>query len=373
MRRGRSKRRKALMKVNGIPTRTIRAIDDGKAVEIIDQTLLPYRFERRVLSDWRDCVEAIAVMRVRGAPLIGVSGAWAVALAAKENPANDALLKACDVIAKTRPTAVNLQWAVSRMLSVLLPRDPSLRFEAAWKTAQEMTQEDVLTCRAIGDAGMGIISSLYSKLRRPVNILTHCNAGWLATVDYGTALSPIYFAFERGTPVHVWVDETRPRNQGLLTAWELRQQGVPHTIIADNAGGELMQQGEVDLVIVGADRITRRGDVANKIGTYLKALAAADNEVPFYVAAPYSTIDWKLSDGRREIPIENRSAAEVLTVRGIDAAGEDASVQIAPADEAAANPAFDVTPSRLVTGIITERGVFAPHELANAYAEESLQ
>lgn len=369
MRRVRSK---ALMKVNGIPTRTIRPIDDGQSVEIIDQTLLPYRVERRVLSDWRDCVEAIAVMRVRGAPLIGIAGAWAVALAAKENPSNDALLKACDVIAKTRPTAVNLQWAVSRMLSVLLPRDPSLRFEAAWKTAQEMTQEDVLTCRAIGDAGMGIISSLYSKLRRPVNILTHCNAGWLATVDYGTALSPIYFAFERGTPVHVWVDETRPRNQGLLTAWELRQQGVPHTIIADNAGGELMQQGEVDLVIVGADRITRRGDVANKIGTYLKALAAADNEVPFYVAAPYSTIDWKLSDGRREIPIENRSAAEVLAVRGIDAAGEDVSVQIAPADEAAANPAFDVTPSRLVTGIITERGVFAPHELANAYAEEAL-
>ncbi len=358
------------MKVNGIPTRTIRALDDGTAVEIIDQTLLPYRFEKRVLSDWRDCVEAIDVMRVRGAPLIGITGAWAVVLATKENPENAALLKAAEQIQNARPTAVNLSWAVQRMLAALLPREPSLRFAAAVKLAEAMTQEDVMLSRAIGDAGYGLIAELYRKLRRPVNILTHCNAGWLATVDYGTALAPIYFAFERGTPVHVWVDETRPRNQGLLTAWELGQQGVPHTIIADNAGGELMQKGAVDMVIVGADRITRRGDVANKIGTYLKALAAKDNEIPFYVAAPSPTIDWKLNDGKREIPIENRSASEVLSLRGIDRSGEVATLQLASPNESAANPAFDVTHNRFVTGIITERGVFSPTNLAAAFQDQ---
>ena len=311
------------MKVNGIPTRTIRSIDGGRAVEIIDQTLLPYRFERRTLTDWRDCVEAIAEMRVRGAPLIGITGAWAVALAVREDSSNAALLKAAEVIAH------------------------------------------------IGEVGVGVIAELYTRLRRPVNILTHCNAGWLATVDYGTALAPIYAAFERGIPVHVWVDETRPRNQGLLTAWELGQHGVPHTIIADNAGGELMQQGEVDIVIVGADRITRRGDVANKIGTYLKALAAKDNDIPFYAAAPYSTIDWKMVDGKREIPIENRASSELLTVRGIDSSGKVSVVQIAPLEEAAANPAFDVTHNRFVTGIITERGVFTPTALAAAYQDLS--
>lgn len=357
------------MKVNGIPTRTIRSIENGSAVEIIDQTLLPYRFEKRVLSDWRDCVEAIANMRVRGAPLIGVTGAWGVVLATKENPENAALIAASDTIARARPTAVNLSWAVQKMLGVLLPREPSLRFEAAVKFAEQMTQEDVLTCRAIGASGVQLIAERYKALRRPVNILTHCNAGWLATVDYGTALAPIYAAFEQGIPLHIWVDETRPRNQGLLTAWELAQHGVPHTLIADNAGGQLMQQGDVDLVIVGADRITRRGDVANKIGTYLKALAAKDNEIPFYVAAPASTIDWRIVDGRREIPIENRSAAEFLYVRGVDAGGRDASVQIAPPEEAAANPAFDVTPNRLVTGIITERGVFAPEALVGAFRD----
>lgn len=358
------------MKVNGIPTRTIRSLDGGMAIEIIDQTLLPYRFEKRVLGDWRDCVEAIEVMRVRGAPLIGIAGAWAVVLAVKENPGNEALLAAADRIQNARPTAVNLSWAVQKMLAALLPRDPSARFATAVKLAEELTQQDVLTCRAIGEAGCGLIAELYRKLHRPVNILTHCNAGWLATVDYGTALAPIYAAFERGTPLHVWVDETRPRNQGLLTAWELGQQGVPHAIIADNAGGQLMQKGDVDLVIVGADRITRRGDVANKIGTYLKALAAADNDIPFYVAAPSSTIDWKLNDGKREIPIENRSSSEVLSVRGVDQTGRDTSVQIAPPDEAAANPAFDVTHNRFVTGIITERGVFAPTELAANFQDQ---
>ncbi len=254
------------MKVNGIPTRTIRALDNGSAIEIIDQTLLPYRFEKRILSDWRDGVEAIETMRVRGAPLIGIAGAWSVVLAVKENPENGPLLAAAERIQCARPTAVNLVWAVQKMLTALLPREPSQRFDTAVKLAAQLTQEDVDTCRAIGDMGCSLIAERYQALRRPVNILTHCNAGWLATVDYGTALAPIYAAFERGTPLHVWVDETRPRNQGLLTAWELRQQGVPHTIIADNAGGQLMQKGDVDLVIVGADRITRRGDVANKIG-----------------------------------------------------------------------------------------------------------
>ena len=225
-----------------------------------------------------------------------------------------------------------------------------------------------MTCRAIGEAGMTLISDLYARLRRPVNVLTHCNAGWLATVDYGTALSPIYMAFEQGTPLHVWVDETRPRNQGLLTAWELGQHGVPYTLVADNAGGQLMQQCDVDLVIVGADRITRRGDVANKIGTYLKALAAVDNEVPFYVAAPSSTIDWTLNDGKREIPIENRAASELLVVNGVGSDGETRTVQIA-APEVVANPAFDVTHNRFVTGIITERGIVKPTDLTAVFAD----
>ena len=335
------------MKVNGIPTRTIRALDNGSAIEIIDQTLLPYRFEKRILSDWRDGVEAIETMRVRGAPLIGIAGAWSVVLAVKENPENGPLLAAAERIQCARPTAVNLVWAVQKMLTALLPREPSQRFDTAVKLAAQLTQEDVDTCRAIGDMGCSLIAERYQALRRPVNILTHCNAGWLATVDYGTALAPIYAAFERGTPLHVWVDETRPRNQGLLTAWELRQQGVPHTIIADNAGGQLMQKGDGDFVIVGAD-----------------------NAIPFFVAAPSSTIDWKLNDGKREIPIENRSAAEVLTVRGVDQTGHDASVQLAPPDEAAVNPAFDVTHNRFVSGIITERGIFAPTDLATRFQDQ---
>ena len=310
------------MKVYGEPTRSIRSVDGGTAVEIVDQTLLPYRFEKRVLNDWRDCVEAIRNMRVRGAPLIGIAGAWAVVLAVKENPANDALKRAADVIANARPTAVNLMWAVRRMMNTLMPRDPSLRFEAAVKLAEGMTQEDVMVCRAIGEAGRPLIADLYSKLRRPVNILTHCNAGWLATVDYGTALSPIYMAFEQGTPLHVWVDETRPRNQGLLTAWELGQHGVPHTLIADNAGGQLM------------------------------------------------TIDWTLNDGKREITIENRSGSELLVVNGLDRTGTPASVQIASPEESVANPAFDVTHNRFVTGIITERGVVRPTDLVQVFADQ---
>lgn len=353
------------MKVGGISRRCIRSLRDGQAIEIIDQTLLPYRFELRELSDWRDCVEAIRSMRVRGAPLIGVTGIWAVALAVQENPENEALLKAADVIAKARPTAVNLSWGVRKMLGYLLPRDPSQRREVAIKMAETLTQEDVNTCRRIGEEGAKLIAEKYKELRRPVNILTHCNAGWLATVDYGTAISPIYVAFEQGVPLHVWVDETRPRNQGLLTEWELQQQGIPHTLIADNAGGQLMQQGDVDMVIVGADRITRRGDVANKIGTYLKALAAADNDIPFYVAAPESTIDWTLTDGKREIEIEDRSADEVLTIQGLDNDGHLSAIHIAPAETPVSNPAFDVTHNRFVTAIITETGIWKPTALAD--------
>ncbi|MFU0841966.1 MAG: Methylthioribose-1-phosphate isomerase [Burkholderia sp.] len=357
------------MKVNGEPTRSIRSVDGGAAVEIIDQTMLPHHFEKRILSDWRDCVEAICSMRVRGAPLIGITGAWAVALAVKEDPSNAALKAAADVIAAARPTAVNLSWAVRRMMAALMPRDPSMRLAAAVKLAEEMTQEDVLRCRAIGEAGKRLLSELYKKLRRPVNVLTHCNAGWLATVDYGTALSPIYMAFEEGTPLHVWVDETRPRLQGLLTAWELGQDGVPHTLVADNAGGQLMQRGDVDIVIVGADRITRRGDAANKIGTYLKALAAKDCDVPFYVAAPSSTVDWTITDGCREIPIEDRGGEELRIVHGLGEHGESASVRLFAKSEPAANPAFDVTPARLITGIITERGIAEPSRLAELFPE----
>lgn len=353
------------MKVGGQCRRTIRSIRNGEAVEIIDQTLLPYELKFRELNDWRDCVEAIKTMRVRGAPLIGITGVWAVVLAVRENPNNDALIRVADVIMNARPTAVNLSWGVRKMLGYLLPRDPQQRLDVALKMAEELTQADVLTCRKIGEIGATLIADKYRKCRRPVNVLTHCNAGWLATVDYGTALSPIYLAFEQGVPVHVWVDETRPRNQGLLTAWELAEQGIPHTLIVDNAGGQLMQHGDVDMVIVGADRITRRGDVANKIGTYLKALAAKDNDIPFYVAAPESTIDWTLNDGKREIPIEDRASEEVLQIKGLDSQGQLSSVQLAPANTSTSNPAFDVTHNRFVTAIITETGIYSPTDLVS--------
>lgn len=358
------------MKVHGIPTRSIRSVEGGEAVEIIDQTLLPYRFERRTLTTWEEAVEAIRTMRVRGAPLIGITGAWAVVLAVKTCRDNESLLAACEVIRNARPTAVNLSWAVTRMLGALLPREPKDRLPVAVRLAEAMTQEDVETCRKIGESGLQVLRDLYQKLRRPVNVLTHCNAGWLATVDYGTALSPIYQAHDSGIPIHVWVEETRPRNQGLLTEWELREHGVPHTLIVDNAGGHLMQHREVDAVIVGADRITRRGDVANKIGTYLKALAAQANGVPFYVAAPSSTIDWRILSGRQEIEIENRSADEVLRVWGVGPEGEPSHVWIAPEGTSVVNPAFDVTPSHLVTGLMTERGLMKPEELMTGFADQ---
>ena len=358
------------MKVHGLPTRSIRSLEGGESVEIIDQTLLPFRFERRVLTTWEDAVEAIRNMRVRGAPLIGITGAWGVVLALKTCHDNESLLKAAEVIRNARPTAVNLSWAVTRMLGALLPREPKDRFFTAVRLAEEMTQEDVERCRRIGEAGLGVLRELYQEKRRPLNILTHCNAGWLATVDYGTALSPVYQAHDEGIPLHVWVEETRPRNQGLLTEWELREHGVAHTLIVDNAGGHLMQHGDVDAVIVGADRITRRGDVANKIGTYLKALAAFDNGVPFYVAAPSSTVDWRLLSGRQEIEIENRGAEEVLCVHGMEKGGKPSNVWLAPEGTPVANPAFDVTPSRLVTAFFTERGVYKPEDHYTGFADQ---
>jgi methylthioribose-1-phosphate isomerase len=296
-------------------------------------------------------------MQVRGAPLIGATAAYGLALAAAEDPSDAGLKAAGGALMATRPTAINLAWAVREMLSVLLDTTVGERCDLAYTHAAQICDDDVDVCRRIGEHGLELLRAAAADTSGPVNVLTHCNAGWLATVDWGTALSPIYQAHDAGIPVHVWVDETRPRNQGAtLTAWELGQHGVPHTIIADNTGGHLMQHGRVDLCITGSDRTTARGDVANKIGTYLKALAARDNDVPFYIALPYSTIDWSLQDGVAEIPIEERDARELTQVRGRNAEGELATVEIAAPGSGALNYAFDVTPARLVTALITERG-----------------
>ncbi len=358
------------MKINGHAWRTIWPETEGLDVEIIDQTRLPHRFEVLRLRNLEQVAYAIKTMQVRGAPLIGATAAYGIAVAIKENPGDACLAQAAASLVETRPTAVNLRWAVERMTAVLKPLEPSRRCEAAWHEAAAICDEDVALNHGIGQHGMELIRQCAHQHKRPINILTHCNAGWLATVDWGTALAPIYAAFDAGIPLHVWVDETRPRNQGAsLTAWELGQHGVPHTVIADNAGGHLMQHGQVDMVIVGADRVTRTGDVCNKIGTYLKALAAYDNGVPFYAAVPSPTIDWNMSDGLREIPIEERSSDEVAWMQGRLPNGDIASVNVLPEGSPAANPAFDVTPARLVTGIITERGVAAPAELAGLFGK----
>jgi methylthioribose-1-phosphate isomerase len=346
------------MLIHGLHHRTIWPNASG-AVEIIDQTRLPHSVHVVALETLEEAVEAISTMRVRGAPLIGVTAAWGMALAMRADTADAWLAQAGARLKASRPTAVNLAWAVDRVTAMLLALPASAREAAAYAEAQAIAEADVAACRAIGEHGAGLIEAAAArKGGRPVNILTHCNAGWLATVDWGTALAPIYVAQERGVDLHVWVDETRPRNQGAaLTAFELGQQGVAHTLIVDNAGGHLMQHGQVDLCLVGADRITRTGDVANKIGTYLKALAAADTGVAFHVAAPASTIDWRLADGVAEIPIEERAASEVTHMTGALADGTLATVRIAARGGAAANPAFDVTPARLITSLITERGV----------------
>ena len=322
--------------------------------------LNPLYFSTKTTWSRNDAAAAIRDMRVRGAPLIGATAAYGMALAMHGDPSDESLEKASKVLIETRPTAVNLRWAIDDLNGRLGPLSPNARSGAAYKRAADICDEDVDICSAIGDHGKALIeaASKEKETGGPVNVLTHCNAGWLATVDWGTALAPIYKAFDAGIPVHVWVDETRPRNQGAsLTAWELGQHGVPATVIVDNAGGHLMQKGQVDLCITGTDRTTAAGDVCNKIGTYLKALAAHDNGVPFYVALPGPTIDWSIEDGVREIPIEERAAREVSHVTGMTAEGAITSVRVIPEASPVRNDAFDVTPARLVTGLITERGV----------------
>jgi len=360
------------MKVDGKPYRTIWLGEDGTTVQAIDQTLLPHRFVIRDLRTVEDAEKAIRTMIVRGAPLIGAAAAYGMALAMASDPSDAGLGRAYDVLLASRPTAVNLRWALDDLRALLGPLSAGRRREAAYRRAAEICDEDAEICRRIGANGLSEIRRLKPRGER-LNALTHCNAGWLATVDWGTALSPIFHAHDAGLPIHVWVDETRPRNQGAsLTAWELAKHGVPHTVIADNAGGHLMQHGKVDFCIVGTDRTTRRGDVCNKIGTYLKALAAHDNGVPFYVGLPYPTIDWTISDGR-DIPIEERNALEVSRMAGRTASGEVVAVDILPEGSPAANPAFDVTPARLVTALITERGVCAASEagLLSLYPEQA--
>jgi methylthioribose-1-phosphate isomerase len=357
------------MNINGTPWRTIGLEEGGEAVWVIDQTLLPHRLETRSLTTVEEAAVAISTMVVRGAPLIGVTGAYGLMLALQRDPSDAALAAAFERLNATRPTAVNLRWALERVRARVAPLPEAERAAAARQEAGAIAEEDVAMCEAIGEHGLALFRELAARRPaerqgEPLRVLTHCNAGWLATVDWGTALAPIYKAHRAGMAIHVWVDETRPRNQGAsLTAYELGREGVPHTVVVDNAGGHLMQHGLVDAVIVGTDRTTRRGDVCNKIGTYLKALAAHDNNVPFYVALPASTIDWSLDDGVAEIPIEARAAEEVSHIQGLLAGSDQlASVQLTPEGSGGFNPAFDVTPARLVTALITERGVAAASE-----------
>ena len=351
------------MKVGDRHYRTIWLNKDGKSVDLIDQRWLPHDFRIETVSSVNGIATAIRDMWVRGAPLIGVTAAYGVAIAMNEDPSDTSLNAVWDTLHKTRPTAINLKWALDEMRDMLRPIPIGERANAAYRRATEIAEEDVEINRNIGLNGLKIIKEIVAR-KGPderINILTHCNAGWLATVDWGTATSPIYHAVEAGIDVHVYVDETRPRNQGAqLTAWELNEHGVPHTLIVDNAGGHLMQHGEVDMVIVGTDRTTAQGDVCNKIGTYLKALAAKDNDIPFYVALPSPTIDWTVNDGVAEIPIEERDGDEVIFVQGQDATGAISTVRISPEGTPAANPAFDVTPARLITGLITDIGVAEP-------------
>jgi methylthioribose-1-phosphate isomerase len=355
------------MKIDGTPFRTIWVDEtDHWSVRIIDQTKLPWALDLPRLTTMDEVAHAIKAMLVRGAPLIGAAAAYGVALAMRVDAGDANLNHAIEVLGATRPTAINLRWALARMAAHLKPLNARAREAAAYAEAAAICDDDVATNQSIGKHGLPLISA-HAHGGRRVNILTHCNAGWLATVDWGTALAPIYMAHDAGIDVHVWVEETRPRNQGAsLTAYELGKHGVKHTVIADNAGGHLMQHGDVDLVIVGTDRVTRSGDVANKIGTYLKALAARDNGVPFWVACPSSTIDWTISDGLSDIPIEERAGTEVTMMTGRALDGSIATIRIVPKDSPAANPAFDVTPARLVSGLITERGLCAASEPAMA-------
>jgi methylthioribose-1-phosphate isomerase len=390
------------MKVDGLQYRTIWADTTYTWVEVIDQTRLPHAFETRRLESPQSVIHAIKTMQVRGAPLIGAAAAYGIALAMREDALDAHLEQTAQDLIASRPTAVNLRWAVERMVKMLKRLPTEQRNAAAWAEAAAICEEDVKINQAIGQHGLKLIEAQIEVQRRmqdkapgaqqrdstqmhgeaastaqrsqassmQFNILTHCNAGWLAAVDWGTALAPIYAAHDAGLNIHVWVDETRPRNQGgSLTAWELGKHGIPHTVITDNAGGHYMQHGLVDMVIVGADRVTRTGDVCNKIGTYLKALAAFDNSIPFYAAVPSPTIDWEIEHGLAQIPIEERSPDEVAWVQGRLGSGEVACVNVLPENSSAANPAFDVTPARLVTGIITERGICRPQELVSLFGD----
>jgi methylthioribose-1-phosphate isomerase len=363
------------MKIDDRQMRSIWVESGVASVGIIDQTQLPHRFAIARLMTLDDVAQAIKTMQVRGAPLIGVAAAYGVWLALRADPSDEALERAYATLIGTRPTAINLKWALDEMLASVRNRPRAERPEAALRRASEIAEEDVTINQAIGRHGLRIIEEIAARKKgAPVNVLTHCNAGWLATVDWGTATAPIYMAHDKSLAVHVFADETRPRNQGAsLTAWELGHHGVPHTVIADSAGGHLMQHGLVDMVIVGADRVTARGDVCNKIGTYPSALAASDNKVPFYVALPSPTIDFAIADGLAEIPIEQRAADEVTTVKGKTKDGRLETVQVVPDGSAVANYAFDVTPARLITALITERGVIAASRaaLANTFPERA--
>jgi methylthioribose-1-phosphate isomerase len=360
------------MKIDGIPTRTLRAHPADGAIDIIDQTRLPHELRWVRVATLDQAAHAIRAMQVRGAPLIGATAAYGLAIALAFEASDTSLQDAVATLGATRPTAVNLHWALARMHQLLAPLPPAERSAAAWAEAEAIAEEDVAQNKAIGQHGFELLSTLSPRGGQTLQVMTHCNAGWLATVDWGTALSPVYAAFDAGAAIHVWVSETRPRNQGLLTAWELAQHGVPHTVIADNAAGLLMRTGKVDAVIVGADRIAANGDVANKVGTYLKALACADNGIPFYVAAPRSTLDFACPDGAA-IPIEDRDGEEFRLVHGLDGRGTPTALRQLPPAEAVGNPAFDVTPARLVTAIVTERGVCPASRagLANLYPEAS--
>jgi methylthioribose-1-phosphate isomerase len=359
------------MKVDGKEMRTIWLEADAASVGVIDQTVLPHRFATVRLKTLSDTAHTIKSMQVRGAPLIGAAAAYGVWLALRSDTSDESLERACATLLATRPTAINLKWALDEMLAAVRNRPRDERVAAALKRANEIAEEDVAINYSIGGHGLKLIEAAAAKKKngKPVNVLTHCNAGWLATVDWGTATAPIYLAHDKGVAVHVFADETRPRNQGAsLTAWELGKHGVPHTVIPDNTGGHLMQHGLVDMVIVGTDRVTAQGDVCNKIGTYLKALAAHDNNVPFYVALPSPTIDFSVSDGLAEIPIEQRGPEEVASMTGKTTDGRIETVQVVPDGSAVANYAFDVTPARLITGLITERGVIAANRAALAKA-----
>ena len=361
------------MKVGGVPYRAIFTDGDRPQVRVIDQTVLPHRFETVALKTTADAARAIRDMVVRGAPLIGATAAYGVALAMRSDPSDGGLEEAIALLGATRPTAVNLRWALDAAGTLLRGLPPGQRAAAAYDFAARLCEDDVRTNRSIGEFGLGIFLEIAERAgagvgrARQLNVMTHCNAGWLATVDWGTATAPVYLAHDQGLPVHVWVRETRPRFQGAgLTAWELGQHGVPHTLVSDSAAGHLLSRGKVDIVIVGTDRTTAAGDVANKVGTYPLALAARDNGVPFYVAVPSTSIDWSIEDGA-DIPIEERDADEVTRVWGVDGDGVGRWVRVAPEGTRAANYAFDVTPRRLVTGMVTERGVCGAEGLGGLF------